>query len=216
MLRLVRFGAESPGQGSKDESPVGHDPLRDLAAKAATGERPGQRTLLFAVGPLLLRVIRGSLCQFHPEVEDVFKEACLSLLMALPRFRGECPTLYFASRIAVLTAMNARRRMGASKALDYDSGDPAPISAPASPADHVVQARQREALRNLMDQLPAARAEVLVLHVLLGYTVEETAAATGVPVNTVRSRLRRALNALRERLQADRQLSEVVRGDREA
>jgi len=215
MLRLIDSGADSPDQGSAPASQAEHDALRALAAKAAAGERPAQRTLLCAVGPSLLRVIRGALGQYHPDIEDVFQDTCLALLTALPRFRGECTTLYFACRIAVRTAMNARRRTLAARTVDYDQGEVSPPGT-LSPADYALEARRREALRQLMDELPPARAEVLVLHVMLGYTVAETSAVTEVPVNTVRSRLRRALSALRERLYADRRLLDVVRGDHEA
>lgn len=215
MLRLVDIAAESHPKGSVDTSQVaGHDALGALATRAAAGERGAQRTLLCAVAPSLLKVIRGALGQYHPDIDNVFQETCLALLRALPRFRGECTTLYFACRIAALTAMNARRRTLAAKTVDYDAcEDQSPDE--SSPAEDALQARQRQVLRQLMDELPPERAEVLVLHVMLGYTVDETSAATQVPVNTVRSRLRRALNALRERLSADTQLLEVVRGNDE-
>jgi DNA-directed RNA polymerase specialized sigma24 family protein len=45
---------------------------------------------------------------------------------------------------------------------------------------------------------------------VLGYTIEETAAVTAAPVNTVRSRLRNALVKLRARLQADGVLMDTV------
>jgi DNA-directed RNA polymerase specialized sigma24 family protein len=46
---------------------------------------------------------------------------------------------------------------------------------------------------------------------MLGYTVEETAQVTGVPPNTVRSRLRTALKALREVVLLDGARLEIVR-----
>jgi DNA-directed RNA polymerase specialized sigma24 family protein len=49
--------------------------------------------------------------------------------------------------------------------------------------------------------LPEIHAEVLTLHVVLGFTVDETALTLNVPVNTVRSRLRRGLASLRDTLQ---------------
>jgi DNA-directed RNA polymerase specialized sigma24 family protein len=54
---------------------------------------------------------------------------------------------------------------------------------------------------------------VLALHSVLGYTIEETAQVTAAPIDTVRSRLRNALAKLRARLQKDRALLEVVRGE---
>jgi DNA-directed RNA polymerase specialized sigma24 family protein len=82
----------------------------------------------------------------------------------------------------------------------------------SAPSELVDAARRRAALRHLLDELPHAHAEAVALHLVLGYTVEETAAAVGAPVNTVRSRLRRALSALRRRVNSDSSLLEVVRG----
>jgi RNA polymerase sigma factor (sigma-70 family) len=214
MLRLLDSGPDSPRAVSVDKSPGTHDALRSLVAKASVGERAAQRTLLCAVGPHVLRVVRGVLGVHHPDVEDVFQEASLALLSALPRFRGESTTVHFACRVAVLTAMNARRRVRNMKLTDGDPGQAA--SGGSSPAESAEQARRREALREVIDELPPARAEVLVLHVMLGYTVEEASLALGVPVNTVRSRLRRALGNLRDRVQTDRRLLELIRGGHEA
>jgi RNA polymerase sigma-70 factor (ECF subfamily) len=74
-------------------------------------------------------------------------------------------------------------------------------------------ARRRAALRRLLSELPELQAEVLALHTVLGYTVEETAAVTGAPLNTVRSRLRAALSALRQAVLADSARLELVRED---
>jgi RNA polymerase sigma factor (sigma-70 family) len=214
MLRLLDNGPDSPRALSSDKSPSGHDALRALAAKAAAGERGAQRTLLCAVGPYVLRVVRGVLGTHHPDVDDVFQEASLALLSALPRFRGESTTVHFACRVGVLSAMNARRR---GRKMKFADSDPGQVECGAcSPAESAEQARRREALRELIDELPPARAQVLVLHVMLGYTVEEASLALGVPVNTVRSRLRRALGELRDRVQTDRKLLEVIRGGHEA
>ena len=46
----------------------------------------------------------------------------------------------------------------------------------------------------------APHAEALALHVVLGYTVVEIAQAASLPVETVRSRLRLAKQALRKRV----------------
>ena len=60
-------------------------------------------------------------------------------------------------------------------------------------------------------ELPEIHSEVLALHIVLGFTIEETAAALSVPINTVRSRLRRALASLRDALHGDPSALEVLR-----
>jgi RNA polymerase sigma factor (sigma-70 family) len=185
------------------------DPLDALVAAAARGEREAQRTLLVALGPALLRTVRGVLGAHHGDVEDVLQEAMVALISALPSFRGECQTVHFASRVAVQTAMNARRRAG-YRARYTPSAAPEELSELArdehSPAEDMAAAGRRAALNGLLDELPPAQSEALVLHTVLGYSVEETARATEAPVNTVRSRLRAALAALRVRVQSDRAL----------
>jgi len=137
------------------------------------------------------------------------------IALALPRFRGDSTTLHFACRVAVQTAMNARRRAG-YRTRHTPSAEPSEIAEMAlddqSPADLFAAEQRREGLRQLLCELPDEQAEVLALHAVLGYTIEETAASTQVPVNTVRSRLRTALSKLRARIQADGALLETIRG----
>jgi RNA polymerase sigma-70 factor (ECF subfamily) len=140
----------------------------------------------------------------------------LALCAALASFRGDCQTSHFACRVAVQTAMNARRR-AAHRQRTTPNVPPDELAELArddqSPAEQLAAARRREVVRLLLADLPPPQAEVLALHTMLGHSVAETAAVTGVPVNTVRSRLRTALAALRERAGADAILAETARGE---
>lgn len=177
------------------------------------GQREAERTLFLALGPAMLRAVRGVLGAAHAEVEDVFQEAMSALYGALPGFRRECQLVHFAARVAAQTAMNARRRAGYryrySPSTSPDDIDEFAREQP-SPAEERAAKIRRETLRGLLDELPDAQAEVVVLHLILGYCVDECARATQVPVNTVRSRLRTALTTLRKRVQADAALAEVL------
>ena len=57
------------------------------------------------------------------------------------------------------------------------------------------------ALREAFAALPADQRAVVALHHHLGYTVAETAGIVGAPVETVRTRLRRATDRLRHDLE---------------
>lgn len=187
------------------------DPLHALVSKVIGGDRQAERTLLIAVGPAVLGVVKRVLGLQCLEIDDVCQEASISLLAALPSFRAECTVLYFACRVALLTALAARRRQvelhPARECVDesQDIVDGAP-----SPADLIDSARRRASLRDLLARLPLSQAEVLALHIVLGHTVEETSAMIGTPVNTVRSRLRRGLAALRDELRHNSKLREVI------
>ncbi len=193
------------------------DPLRGLAAQATRGEPLAQRTLLIALGPSMLRAVRGVLGADHADVEDVLQQATVAVHFALPSFRAECSVQHFACRIAAQTALNARRRAG-YRTRHTPSVAPEALAEMAdpeeSPAEALLASRRRATLRQLLCELPDVQADVLALHTMLGFSVQETAAAVGVPVNTVRSRLRAALAALRVRMEGDGALLDVVTGPR--
>ena len=58
-------------------------------------------------------------------------------------------------------------------------------------------------MRELLAAIPTEQGETLAMRVVLGWSLEEIAAHTRVPVNTVRSRLRLAKEAMRRRIEAD-------------
>ena len=218
MLRLLKPPSAS-GETAEELSEGamrGTDPLWHLASAARSGDERAQRTLLVAIGPAMLRVVRGVLGSTHPDVEDTLQESMVGLHFALSGFRGECTTLHFACRVAIQTAMNARRRAG-YRAHHTPSHDPEELADLArddrSPSDLALANERRESLRQLIEELPEPQAEVLALHAVLGYTVEETAAVTAAPVNTVRSRLRNALAKLRDRVREHRDVFDSVRGE---
>jgi RNA polymerase sigma-70 factor (ECF subfamily) len=92
----------------------------------------------------------------------------------------------------------SKKRAPTAPAADIDADDTA--SEEPCPEALAVTSARAAAVRSLCDQLPAAQAEVLALHVVLGYTVHEAAELLGAPVETIRSRLRLAKRALRTRV----------------
>ena len=214
VLRLLRFQRSPSGRRADslaDAEPA--DPLRSLVSAAIAGDRNAERTLLVTLGPALLRTVRGVLGGSHPDVEDALQDSMAAVHTALVRFRGECGTLHFACRVAVQTALNARRR-ASYRTRHTPSVSPDELSELAaderSPAEAQAAVARRNALRQLLDELPSVQAEALVLHVVLGYSVDETARATESARDTVRSRLRAALAALRARVGADVALFEIL------
>jgi RNA polymerase sigma-70 factor (ECF subfamily) len=149
----------------------------------------------------------------HGDVDDVTQEATIGLLGALPRFRGECTVAQFAGRVAVLTAMAARRRQRTRQrwvVTDDDASDCVSSSPESSPFARIETVRRREVVRRLVDELPEAIGEAMVLYFMLGHTAEEIAAMTHVPVNTVWSRVRLGKARLRQKIEDDPLLREAL------
>jgi RNA polymerase sigma factor (sigma-70 family) len=218
MLRLIGEPQRDTVSPSDEPAAARHrDPHHALVGKCIRGDPVSERTLLTAVGPSVLAIVRRVMGAQSPEIDDVCQEACIGLLSALPSFRAECTVLHFACRVSLLTSLAARRRQGAyvHRVRDEVFESEELMDDAPSPAELIDSARRRTAVRELLDELPLSQAEVLALHVALGHTVEETSAMIGAPINTVRSRLRRGLSALRDKFNRDRKLREVIGGRHE-
>jgi len=208
MLRALPIRSASPQPG-----PTAEDELLPLAHAAIAGDDVALRTLLTAVGPNILRVVRRVIGGSHPDVEDVAQECAVEFVSALRRFRGESSIRHFAARVALRAAMNARRRQRAAK---RNHGGPEPVDADeavcdGTPPDALAASRASVQLaRELCDALPPVQAEALALHCVLGYTMNEVASICGAPLETVRSRLRSAKAALVARALADPRLRELM------
>ena len=177
------------------------DELWELARQVQRGDARALRALLSELIPHLLRTVRRVLGPSHPFVEDVAHDAAYTVLNHLPEFRGEGTLLNYSRRVALLTALNMRRRDAAQKrprereALDLDA-----IAADGGDPEHHAATRAfLPVVREMLDSLPEQLAETFGLQVVLGYSLAEIAALSGVPLETARSRLRLAKRALRER-----------------
>lgn len=207
-MRLVPHGA---GQAAAGETGT-QDALLPKVRLAAHGDRDAARELVKAVGPAMLRAVRKVMGHRTSDVEDVLQEAVEGLLLALPSFKGQCTVLHFACRVAVLSALASRRRatFRAEFVVDAPEASEQAPSPAASPLEGVSANRRRQVVGQLLDDLPPAQSEVLVLHCALGFSVEEIALSVGRPKETVRSRLRLAKQALRERISSSAELAEIL------
>jgi RNA polymerase sigma-70 factor (ECF subfamily) len=199
MIRLVHKNPAEP-LARPDARPA--DELADLARAASQGGRSATHALLVALAPHLLRTVRSVLGRDDADVEDVAQEAALVVLDALPGFRGESSVVRFATRTAVLVAMNARRKRAATKRGSSVTASAMDLDALAGrregPEQELARARAIDAVRALLLTLPATQAEALGLHCIGGCTLAEIAQATNAPLQTVKSRLRLARQALRQ------------------
>jgi RNA polymerase sigma-70 factor (ECF subfamily) len=185
------------------------DPLAQVAREARDGDVQAQRRLLEAVAPAILPPLRMILGPGHPDLEDVLQEALLGVLRGLASFRGESSVLHFARRVATKRAIElCRRQRTTSRKLEH--ARQLDVPGPPTPRETIVANRQRQHLRELLEDLPEAQADALAMRAVLGHSLDEIAEATGVPVNTVRSRLRLAKEALRRRIDTDPLLGELL------
>lgn len=205
-----------PANGSQASLSEGDAPAKAegaammaLARAAGSGDARAMKQLLEALTSRVSRVVRVVLGAGHPEVDDVTQLSLIAFTQALSAFRGECQPTHYASRIAVRTAVNARRRSRALQARHDDLSEAEGIET-STAHDEVMAERRKRLVRDLLGVIPEEQAEALALRVALGWSLEEIAEASGAPLNTVRSRLRLAKEALRKRIESDPVLREEL------
>jgi RNA polymerase sigma-70 factor (ECF subfamily) len=96
----------------------------------------------------------------------------------------------------------ARRKAFRRTEPEADPAGPAAASGDPGPEQAAAGALLRPKLEAALASLPEEQREVFLLREHAGLRFPEIAAVTGVPENTVKSRMRYALEALRERLEA--------------
>jgi RNA polymerase sigma-70 factor (ECF subfamily) len=176
------------------------DEMTPLVARAQVGDRAALEELLARLRPGVLRYCRARLGRTggsYGSADDVAQEVCMAVLTALPRYVDQGrPFAAFVYGIAGHKVADAQRagfrdRSDATDALP-DRADDAP-----GPEEAVVAAAEAATAAALLDMLPPAHRELLLLRVVAGLSAEETGAALGMSPGAVRVAQHRALARLR-------------------
>ena len=150
------------------------------------------------------------LLQDPDEALDLSQEVFLRVFRTLPRFRGQSSLRTWIYRIVVNQASNRQRwwrgrRRAQQVALDEHTAAHGefPESRSYAMPDQVLQQREIAGrVWQALDQLPFDQRAVIVLREIDGLSYEEIAVSLGVVVGTVKSRLARARESLREALRS--------------
>jgi RNA polymerase sigma-70 factor (ECF subfamily) len=169
-----------------------------LVARAKDGDARALEALVERHAPRVERLAQH-LVRDPEEARDAAQEALAKVCLRLGQFRGEAQFATWLHRLVVNTCRDAaeRRRSRVTEPLDDELR--------AGPdVDPVHEARISELRRELCESLAEIspqQAQVVVLKHALGYSFEEIADASGMPVGTAKCHAHRGRNRLRERLE---------------
>ena len=165
------------------------------------------RRLLPSVEAALYRVLGRREHDHEDLVQSTFEQIILTL--AQRRYAQACSLNTWASTIAAHIALKSLRsryrqrnvfdaRVGAEELAEFASG--------GHDVERTVgERRELERLRLRLSELPAAQAEAVVLHDLMGHPLAEIATITGASVAAAQSRLVRGRKELMARMADDQQ-----------
>jgi RNA polymerase sigma-70 factor (ECF subfamily) len=156
----------------------------------------------------LWRIAR-SIVRDDSDAEEVVQEAYLRAFTSLGSFRGEASLGTWLARITINEALRRAQRRdalaGSADLGEETAADPSGrhLPQPANPEQSAARAEIRSMVERAIDALPAPFRLVFVMRVVEQMSIEETAAALCIPAATVKSRLHRANQQLRDALGAE-------------
>lgn len=202
MLTVVGMGSSASKPGEQGEAQKQRDLFEQLVVESLSGDHSSLRRLLEALTPLARRICRSVLGAAHPDLEDSLQDGLVEVTRALSGFRAESCFTHYATKIILRVAIHAKQK-GSAQRQRLTLLQAAPESDGGKQADTALAFERARAIRELIGTLPKVQAEALWLRVVLGYSMEESAAISDVPLNTLKTRLRLAKASLRRRIQRD-------------
>lgn len=173
--------------------------LEELVSRTALGDRQAFARLYQASSPKLfgvcLRLLRD-----RSEAEDILQEVYIKVWHNAGRYQatGHSPMgwLVAISRNACIDRIRARR----APAVELDEANEIQDEGPG-PEAQLVTAGEGRRIDLCLDKLPAERAQAVRAAYVEGYSYQELADRFSLPINTLRTWLRRSLISLRECLE---------------
>jgi RNA polymerase sigma-70 factor, ECF subfamily len=136
------------------------------------------------------------------DAEDVTQESFMAAFRAIRGFRGDGSLRGWLLRIA--TRQSYRRLAQRRPAADLESVPETHLGdTSADPTRVVAIAERRDEVRDAVARLPDPYREVVALRFFGELSLAEVAEATGRPVNTVKTHLRRGLERLQPMVSAE-------------
>ena len=141
------------------------------------------------------------MCGNREDAQDCLQEAMLRVYRAIQGFKGQSSFATWVHRITMNTCLDElrRRKVRAASSLDsmLDSGW-APTDEDDTPERHSIAAEQRRTMEKAIASLPEDMRSAIVLRDVQGFSYDEIATILNANVGTIKSRISRGREKLRE------------------
>ncbi|HZZ18744.1 MAG TPA: sigma-70 family RNA polymerase sigma factor [Opitutaceae bacterium] len=153
-----------------------------------------------------------ALLRNYADAEEITQDTFIRAHRGFSRFRGDSSVATWLHRIAVNLARNRywyyfRRRKHTTLSMDAAVGEEGDASfsdllsaADPDPSQETSRQEFTTAVESCMEKLEPSHRRILTMRSVLDQSYEEIAAALGINVGTVKSRIARARERLRNRL----------------
>ena len=198
---MAQYGLTPAAPAASDDA--------ELAGRALARDAGAFRAIMQKHNRRLYRIARGIL-RNNTEAEDAVQDAYVSAFTNLATYRGESTLATWLSRIVMNESLGRlrRRRPTVDLAVLESVRSEAeivqfPLSTPSDDPERTMAQRQiLQLVEQATDNLPEVFRLVFVTRVIEGMSVEETSELLGIKPETVKTRLHRARQLVRDQLDA--------------
>ncbi len=173
-----------------------------LLRKAAAGDGAAFSSLM-EMHERRMYAVALRMCANHEDAQDCLLEAMLRIYRAISSFKGQSSFSTWVYRITMNTCLDElrRRKMRRTTSLDglLDSGW-SPAEELETPENNAIRSEQRRQIDRAIASLPDDMRSAIVLRDIQGFSYEEIAEILNANVGTIKSRISRGREKLRETL----------------
>ena len=171
-----------------------------MIRRARAGDQSAFESLINIYTPRAFKVVRRMTSDTE-EAEAILQETFWRIWKALPRYQEDRRFFPYLVTVATNLVRDAWRKERWLLPDEYEAlADQFPDNLP-TPETQIEAAERLQALAEAVTNLPPAYRAVIALRYDASMSYEEVAAALGLPLNTVRTHLRRAKAVLRQKLE---------------
>lgn len=149
------------------------------------------------------------MCGNAEDAQDCLQEAMLRVYRAISGFKGQSSFSTWLYRITMNTCLDElrKRKNRPSTSLDglVDAGW-SPVDAGETPERHALRREVRQTLQAMISELPEDMRAAVVLRDIQGYSYDEIAEMLDTNVGTIKSRISRGRERLREKISGKSEL----------
>ena len=173
-----------------------------LISRAAKGDASAFNELLGAQEKRIYSVCLR-MCGNHEDAQDCLQESMLRIYRAISSFKGQSSFSTWVYRVTMNTCLDELRKKKNKQtaSLDglLDSGW-SPSDDCDTPEHHAIAEEKREAIHKAIADLPEDMRSAIVLRDIEGFSYDEISDMLSINVGTIKSRISRGREKLREKI----------------
>ena len=171
----------------------------------ASGGDPAAFNELLGAHERRMYAVALRMCGNPEDAQDCLQETMLRVWRAISGFKGQSSFSTWVYRITMNTCLDElrKRKNRPNTSLDglVDAGW-SPADEDDTPEKHAVRREARKSLEGFIQELPEDMRAAVVLRDIQGYAYDEIADILGTNVGTIKSRISRGREKLREKISA--------------